>query len=153
VILFASDQMISPEFHPLPALVGGLLIGVSAASLLWLNGRIAGISGIVQGSLAARSGDIGWRLVFIAGLAIGGALGAILAPGSAIGQAIASPPMLALAGVLVGIGTAYAGGCTSGHGVCGLARLSLRSLLATITFMLAGMLTVFVVRHVIAGGA
>jgi len=100
--------MISPAFHPLPALVGGLMIGVSAASLLWLNGRIAGISGIVQGSLAPRSGDIGWRLVFIAGLAIGGALGAILAPQSAIGQAIASPPMLALAGVLVGVGTAHA---------------------------------------------
>ena len=144
--------MISPDFHPLPALAGGLLIGASAAALLWLNGRIAGISGILQGSLALRRGDAGWRWVFLAGLVIGGAFGAMLLPGTAIGQSIASPPVIALAGLLVGIGTAHAGGCTSGHGICGLARLSLRSLIATAAFMLAGMITVFVARHLIGAG-
>lgn len=145
--------MLSPDFHPLPALAGGLIIGASAAALLWLNGRIAGISGILQGSLALRPGEAGWRWVFLAGLVIGGALGAMLQPESAIGQSIASPPVIVLAGLLVGIGTAHAGGCTSGHGICGLARLSLRSLIATIAFLLAGMITVFVVRHVIGAGA
>ena len=148
----ASRPVISPDFQPLPALAGGVLIGAAAAGLLWLNGRIAGISGIIQGALTPERGNFGWRMTFIAGLAIGGALGAALAPG-AVGQAIASLPVIALAGVVVGIGTAHAGGCTSGHGICGIARLSMRSLIATVVFILTGMMTVYVVRHILVAGA
>lgn len=125
-------------------LTGGLLIGVAAFSLLWLIGRIAGISGIVGGLLAgAPASDRAWRLAFLAGLLLAGALAApepVLNAGS-------SPLMLVVPGLLVGFGTRLGNGCTSGHGVCGLARLSWRSLVATLVFMSAGIATVTVLRH------
>ena len=145
--------MISPEFTPVSALAGGLLIGAAATLLLWLNGRIAGVSGIVSHALAPQSGDLGWRLCFIAGLVAGGAIGFVVVPGSIPKAAVNSPLLIVLAGLLVGVGTSYAAGCTSGHGVCGLARRSARSLVATLVFMAAGVATVFVIRHVLHVGA
>src|SRR6185436_18651047 len=136
------------HFTPWASLGGGMLIGIAAAMLVLLNGRIAGISGIVGGLLAPRAKDIGWRFAFIAGLLAAPALwwlfGRPLAP-----RIDAGFGMLVVAGLLVGAGTTYASGCTSGHGVCGLSRLSTRSLVATGAFMLAGFATVFVARHVI----
>jgi uncharacterized membrane protein YedE/YeeE len=145
--------MISPEFAPVPALAGGLLIGAAATLLLWLNGRIAGVSAIVGHALAPQSGGLGWRLCFIAGLVAGGAFGFAVVPDSIPRPAVDSPLLIALAALLVGIGTSYAAGCTSGHGVCGLARRSARSLVATLVFMAAGVATVFVIRHVLHAGA
>ena len=134
-------------FTPWSALAGGVLIGIAAALLLLLNGRIAGISGIVGGLLRPQRGDVDWRVAFVLGLLLaplGWALFAVLpAP-----QIDASWGALVLAGLLVGVGTRYGGGCTSGHGVCGLSRLSARSLVATLVFMGAGVATVFVSRHV-----
>jgi len=134
-------------FTPWPALAGGLLIGLAAAILVLFNGRIAGISGILGGLLRPVRGDTGWRIAFIAGL-----LGAPLAYRvfSALPslQVDASYGLLVAAGLLVGVGTRYGSGCTSGHGVCGLSRLSPRSLVATITFMGAGVAVVFVLRHI-----
>lgn len=134
-------------FTPWPALAGGLLIGLAAAILVLFNGRIAGISGILGGLLRPVRGDIGWRIAFIAGL-----LGAPLA--YRVFQALPSIQVdagygaLVAAGLLVGVGTRYGSGCTSGHGVCGLSRLSPRSLVATITFMGAGFAVVFMLRHI-----
>src|ERR1700675_3991710 len=135
-------------FTPWSAAVGGVIIGIAAALLVLVNGRVAGISGIVGGMLLPRTGDLAWRFAFVAGL--------ILAPlASATAAALpsihidAGYPVLIAAGLLVGIGTRFAGGCTSGHGVCGLSRLSPRSLVATLSFMAAGFITVFVVRHAI----
>lgn len=133
------------NFTPWSSLAGGMLIGLAAATLLIFNGRIAGISGIVSGWLQhTRSG---WRLAFLAGLIITPVLWSWLGSLPAT-QAIRNPWQLLLAGLLVGIGTRLAQGCTSGHGVCGLARLSPRSLLATLLFMGSGFLTVFLLRHV-----
>jgi len=145
--------MISPDFTPVSALAGGLLIGAAATLLLWLNGRIAGVSGIVDHALAPQPGDLGWRLCFIVGLVAGGAIGFAVVPDSLPKSAVDSPLLIALAGLLVGVGTSYAAGCTSGHGVCGLARRSARSLVGTLVFMAAGMVTVFVIRHVLHVGA
>jgi hypothetical protein len=137
------------DFAPLGGLIGGALIG-AAAALLWLGlGRIAGISGIL-GALA-RARDRGWRLAFLAGLIAapllyGLAGGALPEPGIT-----GSQPALIVGGLLVGYGTRLGGGCTSGHGVCGLARLSPRSLVATCVFLAAGLATVFVARHLIGG--
>ena len=136
------------HFTPAASLVGGVLIGIAAAMLVLLNGRIAGISGIVGGLLAPRRAEIGWRLAFIAGLLA--APLAMLALGVTVTPRIdARFGTLVIAGLLVGVGTSYGSGCTSGHGVCGLSRLSPRSLAATLAFMAAGMLTVFVVRHLL----
>ena len=136
------------SFTPITALAGGLLIGVAAAALVLFNGRIAGISGIVGGLLRRRSGEIAWRVAFLAGLV--GAPLAYTAFGSLPGATIdAGYPTLIVAGLLVGVGTRYGAGCTSGHGVCGVSRFSARSALATLTFMAAGFLMVFVVRHAI----
>ena len=132
------------------ALLGGVLIGLAAAALLFFNGRIAGISGIVNGLVGQGAGERGWRIAFLLGLAGAGVLVMKLT-----GQSSASPattPVLVVAGLLVGFGTRLGNGCTSGHGVCGLARLSLRSLVAVLVFMAAAVLTVFVTRH-LAGGA
>jgi len=132
------------------ALLGGVLIGLAAAALLFFNGRIAGISGIVNGLAGQGAGERGWRIAFLLGLAGAGVLVMKLT-----GQVSASPattPVLVLAGLLVGFGTRLGSGCTSGHGVCGLARLSLRSLVAVLVFMAAAVLTVFMTRH-LAGGA
>ncbi|HYL25867.1 MAG TPA: YeeE/YedE family protein [Burkholderiales bacterium] len=134
------------HFTPWTSLAGGMLIGIAAAMLVLLNGRIAGISGIVGGLLAPRRAEIGWRLAFIAGL-LGVPL-VMLALGVAVTPRIeARFGTLVVAGLLVGIGTSYGSGCTSGHGVCGLSRLSPRSLVATAAFMAAGIVTVLVVRH------
>ena len=136
-----------------PALVGGVMIGAAAATLLVLTGRIAGISGIVAGSLRSHEADRAWRLTFLAGLLAGGAVLAVVHPTALPARAPVPFPTLALAGLLVGYGTRLGNGCTSGHGVCGIGRLSPRALAATATFMATGIATVFVVRHVLGGGA
>ena len=137
-------------FTPYSALAGGALIGIAAALLLLLNGRIAGISGILGGLLRPQPGDIGWRAAFISGLVFAPLLFAAAAP---LPSAILNTPtpLLISAGLLVGIGTRYGSGCTSGHGVCGIARLSPRSLIATMTFMAAGFVTTYLLRHVFGG--
>ncbi|WP_457279279.1 YeeE/YedE family protein [Polaromonas sp. P5_D5] len=133
-------------FTPWSALAGGLLIGLAAAMFVLLNGRIAGISGILGGLLKPARSDMGWRVAFIAGLV--GAPWAYAAF-SALPpvQVDAGYGLLVIAGLLVGVGTRYGAGCTSGHGVCGLSRLSPRSLVATVTFMATGFTVVFLVRH------
>lgn len=141
------------DFTPLSAAIGGALIGLAAALLLLLNGRIAGVAGIAGGLLPPRSRDVAWRLLFIAGLVLG-ALAHRLYTGAAIGFAEAQPlGWYAVAGVLVGYGTRLGAGCTSGHGICGLARLSPRSIVSVCVFMASAMLTVFVIRHVFGSGA
>jgi uncharacterized membrane protein YedE/YeeE len=136
------------HFTPWSSLAGGLLIGLAAAMLVLLSGRIAGVSGIVGGLIALRRGDIAWRLAFVAGLLA--APTAMVLVGKALAPRIdAGLGMLLAAGLLVGLGTRYGAGCTSGHGVCGLSRLSPRSLVATGAFMAAGIATVFVTRHLI----
>lgn len=133
----------------LPALAGGILIGISATLLLWLNGRIAGISGILNGATESVAGDRRWRWLFLLGL-LAGAGGYIHWARVGYYAADAHAPWLMIAsGLLVGAGTRLGSGCTSGHGVCGLGRLSLRSLVATMTFMATAAATVYVVRHVV----
>jgi uncharacterized membrane protein YedE/YeeE len=138
-------------FTPWQSLTGGVLIGVAAALFVLLNGRIAGISGVLGGLLRPRKSDVAWRIAFVAGLVATPALYRLVA-------ALPTPTLnadwgaLALAGLLVGVGTRYGSGCTSGHGVCGLSRLSPRSLVATAAFMAAGFATVFVVRHLLGIG-
>ena len=134
-----------------PALAGGVLIGLSAVLLMLTLGRIAGVAGIVGGLFGAGSSDAGWRLAFVAGL-IAGPFAATLcgAPLPEIGID-ASASVVLVAGLLVGFGSRLGNGCTSGHGVCGLARLSPRSLAATLTFMTVGVALVFVARHVLGG--
>lgn len=129
------------DFTPISALVGGVIIGLSATLLLVGSGRIAGISGILGGLLVPTRGDRLWRGLFMLGLLIAGGVAAAVAPES-IGSSPRSLPVLAAAGLLVGVGTRIGNGCTSGHGVCGISRLSPRSLVATITFIAAGMLVV-----------
>jgi uncharacterized membrane protein YedE/YeeE len=136
------------SFTPLASLAGGALIGASASALLLLNGRIAGISGVFAGMLTPRAGDLAWRVLFFAGLLSGGWLVARWSPGAI--QASRQPLiLLVLAGLLVGFGTRLSGGCTSGHGLCGLSRLSLRSLVATVTFMVFGVFSAIVFHHVL----
>lgn len=136
------------HFTPWTSLAGGVLIGLAAAMLLLLNGKIAGISGILGGLLRPRAGDIGWRAAFIAGLVAAPLVYRLAAPLPVV-QVDTGTGWLVVAGLLVGLGTRYGAGCTSGHGVCGLSRLSLRSLAATATFMGAGFVTVFVVLHLL----
>jgi uncharacterized protein len=133
-------------FTPWPALIGGLLIGLAAAMFALLNGRIAGISGILGGLLKPARGDIQWRVAFIGGLIAAPWVYQLFTALPAV-QIDAGYVALVAAGLLVGVGTRYASGCTSGHGVCGLSRLSPRSLVATLTFMGAGFVMVFVLRH------
>ena len=137
------------DFTPWTSLAGGLLIGLAAALFLLFNGRIAGISSIVGGLLRPAKGDIGWRIAFVLGMISAPAAFGLFAPVPAI-QVDADIPVLIAAGLLVGIGTRYGSGCTSGHGVCGLSQRSPRSMAATAAFMLAGFATVFVVRHLLA---
>lgn len=143
---------LSPGFDPLPALLGGVLIGIAASLLLLVNGRVAGISGIVGGLIPAARGDAGWRIVFLAGLLVVALLAAFVAPDSFDAPRAIPPAVLVGSGLLVGFGTRLGNGCTSGHGVCGLSRFAGRSLVATLTFMATAAATVFVVRH-LAGGA
>ncbi|WP_085899641.1 YeeE/YedE family protein [Kiloniella majae] len=133
----------------IPALGGGILIGLAAIGLMLFNGRIAGISGIVGGIFPFKSNDTGWRVIFLVGLVLSPFLYRIF-----IGQITeinfdTSLPLLALGGVLVGVGTQLGSGCTSGHGVCGISRLSIRSITATLIFMATAALTVFLIRHVL----
>jgi uncharacterized protein len=139
--------MVIENFTPVSALVGGLVIGVAATLLLLLNGRIAGVSGIAGGLLSPARGEIGWRVLFLVGLMIGTGAYRLLSPGGLEIRIEASLPVLLLGGVLVGFGTQLGGGCTSGHGVCGIARLSPRSIAATLVFMVSAALTVYLVRH------
>ena len=136
------------HFTPVASLVGGLMIGLAAAAMVLMLGRIAGISGIVGGLLRFRTSDRAWRVAFIAGLLLAPLAWRALAAAPALDIAT-SYPVVVIAGLLVGIGTRYGGGCTSGHGVCGVSRGSPRSLAATIAFMLAGFATVYVVRHLL----
>lgn len=137
-------------FTPWASLAGGALIGLAAAMFLLVNGRIAGISGILGGLLVPSKGDIAWRVAFLAGMLIAPTAWLLF---TALPEARidASYPMLVVAGLLVGVGTRYGSGCTSGHGVCGLSRLSMRSLMATLSFMAAGFVTVYLVLHVTGG--
>jgi uncharacterized membrane protein YedE/YeeE len=135
------------HFTPWSALAGGAAIGLAAAWLLLFDGRILGVSGIVFGVLSRKPGDWLWRLLFIGGLIA--APVAALAFGASAPRIEASPPIVIVGGLLVGFGTRLSRGCTSGHGVCGLARFSQRSLAATLSFMGAGFVTVYVVRHLL----
>lgn len=147
----------------LQGLVGGVLIGLSAVWLMGSLGRIAGISGIIGGLITQRpKGDSAWRLAFLAGLvsgplvvmAVGDGLGNVAnVPSAVIGEPAGGVPLMLLAGLLVGLGTGLGSGCTSGHGVCGLARLAPRSMAATALFLVAAIITVYVVRHVLGGSA
>ncbi|WP_200884041.1 YeeE/YedE family protein [Methylophilus sp. Q8] len=138
-------------FTPLQSLIGGLLIGFSTLLLIRWLGQIAGISGIVGQLWSAGAGDRAWRFAFVAGLLVAPLLYALFTPLPAM-QIATSTPWLIASGLLVGFGTRLGSGCTSGHGVCGLSRLSLRSLVATLTFMLTAMLVVWLVRHVLVAG-
>lgn len=138
------------HFTPAASALGGVLIGLAAALLWSANGRIAGISGIAGSLLTERSGDAGWRIAFLGGLVAAPLLYA-LAAGVPRVVIAAGPGTLVAAGLLVGVGTRLGGGCTSGHGVCGLARLSVRSIAATVLFMAAAAATVFVTRHLMEG--
>lgn len=139
------------EFTPGSALLGGGLIGLAAAVLLLANGRIAGISGILGSLFTAKGSERAWRTLFLIGI-LGGALIYQLIGGDVASiQIEASTPILIAAGLLVGFGTRLGSGCTSGHGVCGISRLSVRSISATAVFMTTGAATVFIVRHVLGG--
>jgi uncharacterized membrane protein YedE/YeeE len=135
----------------LTALIGGVLIGLAATLLLWSIGRIAGISGIVNGIGSASRGDRGWRIAFVIGMMGAGALALQFVPAPPRIQTGATP-LLLIAGFLVGFGTRMGNGCTSGHGVCGLGRMSWRSLAAVLTFMSTGVATVYLMRHLPAPG-
>lgn len=137
------------HFTPWTSLAGGILLGIASAMFILLNGRILGISGIVGGLLRPRSGDVGWRLAFVLGMLVAPALYYLIAGPTTV-RIDAGWLTLIIAGLLVGAGTRYASGCTSGHGVCGLSRLSPRSLAATLAFMAAGFVTVYLVRHILA---
>lgn len=135
-----------PNFTPWASLTGGLLIGLAVSILVLFNGRIAGVSGIVGGLLKPVKTEFEWRFAFITGLVVAPLIYGFVSELPPV-EVQASGWQLVLAGLLVGIGTRYASGCTSGHGICGVARLSRRSLLATTSFMLSGMVTVYVIRH------
>lgn len=137
------------NFTPWSSLAGGLIIGLAAAAFILFNGRIAGISGILGGLLRPARGDIGWRLAFLLGL-VGAPLAYALVAALPEATIAADELTLIAAGLLVGVGTRYGAGCTSGHGVCGLSRQSPRSLAATAAFMLAGFATVYLTRHLLA---
>jgi len=133
----------------LPALLGGVLIGLAATLLLWLNGRLAGISGMLWQLFFSNRRDAWWRVLFLAGIAGGAAIYYGVFGGAPAARETFPAWLLVVAGFLVGFGTSLGNGCTSGHGVCGLGRLSLRSLIATLTFLLAAIVTTYVMRHVL----
>lgn len=140
------------NFTPLPALLGGVLIGLAATLILVFEGKVAGISGIVAGFMRPSPDDTAWRGQFFSGLLVGGVLLRFVYP-QAFGATSASLASVAVAGLLVGYGTRLGNGCTSGHGVCGTSRLSARSMVATGTFILTGAVTVFLVRKVLGGAS
>jgi uncharacterized protein len=135
------------NFTPFSALVGGALIGLAAALLWWTVGRIAGVSNILGGALMAPGDDRIWRIAFLAGLVVSGIGAVLLIPDAVHFELKAGAGQLLVAGLLVGFGTQMGGGCTSGHGVCGIGRLSARSIVATLCFMGSGMLTVLALGH------
>lgn len=139
------------NFTPGTSAAGGALIGLAAAIFILANGRIAGISGILGGLIRPMAGDISWRITFVLGLVMAPVLYGLFAELPAI-RIDSGFPALVIAGLLVGIGTRYGSGCTSGHGICGISRLSPRSLVATASFMAAGFATVFVLRHLLGVG-
>ncbi|MBC7684325.1 MAG: YeeE/YedE family protein [Bdellovibrionales bacterium] len=136
------------NFTPWASLAGGVMIGLASTLFLLFNGKIAGISGIVGGLLRPVRGDVVWRIAFVAGIVIAPLLFSAVRPLPAA-EIEAGYPLLVTAGLLVGMGTRYGSGCTSGHGVCGLSRRSPRSIVATVAFMFAGFATVFIARHVL----
>lgn len=135
------------NFTPVASLIGGILIGLSASMMILLNGRIAGISGILGGISGAHKADVPWRVAFIAGLVISPLVYMLFSQPPVVALS-ASNLQIVIAGLLVGIGSRYGSGCTSGHGVCGIARMSKRSIVATMVFMAAGIITVYIMRHV-----
>ncbi|WP_430233617.1 YeeE/YedE family protein [Nitrosomonas communis] len=137
------------HFTPASALAGGMVIGIATAILLLFAGRIAGISGIVGGLFRRQPGDIGWRFAFASGLILAPIIWQLFNELPPI-QIDTSYLIMALAGLIVGLGTRYASGCTSGHGVCGLSRMSPRSIVATLTFITAGVVTVYLIRHLLS---
>ncbi len=137
------------NFTPYSAFFGGVLIGISAVLLLWLNGRVSGISGIMHGMMGADRNELFWRVAFLLGLVIGGFLFHWLDPNSFVPRQGYHWPLLVVGGFLVGFGARMGNGCTSGHAVCGLGNFSIRSLVATLIFMTTGMITVYVLRHVV----
>ena len=137
------------NFTPVSGLVGGLLIGLAVTLLLLLNGRVGGISGIVGGMLAFEGRELGWRAAFVAGLVLGALAYALSAGTASLVDVRASLPVVVVGGLLVGFGTRLGSGCTSGHGLCGLARFSRRSIVATSVFFGVAILTVFLTRHVL----
>lgn len=139
------------HFTPFSSLAGGILIGLSATAMLALLGRVAGISGIVGGLVAGDRSELGWRAAFVAGLLAGGLVLGALRPALFAMTIDRSGVALALAGLLVGFGSRLGSGCTSGHGVCGIARASRRSITATLTFMATGAMAAFLVSHVFGG--
>jgi uncharacterized protein len=139
------------DFTPVPALIGGVLIGLAASLFLLTHGRVAGISGLYGGLFRRGSDQRALRAAFLAGMLASGLVVRLLAPHALESSWTASLPVALVAGLLVGFGTQLGSGCTSGHGICGLSRGSLRSLVATGTFMLTGMVTVFIMRHLIGG--
>ena len=140
------------DFTPVSALIGGALIGLSASLLLLTHGKVAGISGLYGGLLRRGTSDRRFRFWFLAGLVAFGVVMHRIYPAAFVTTWSATLPVVLVAGLLVGVGTQLGNGCTSGHGVCGISRLSVRSLVATGTFMATGFATVFVVRHLIGGG-
>lgn len=139
--------MIIANFTPWSALLGGALIGLGAAGMWWLLGRIAGVSTILGAAMTTQGSERGWRLAFLLGLFLAGLIGIAFAPGAISFDLQAGYGQVILAGLLVGFGTQLGSGCTSGHGVCGVSRLSPRSIVATLLFMAAGMLSVYVWVH------
>jgi uncharacterized protein len=137
------------SFTPIPSLLGGMILGLAAALFILLHGRILGISGIVSGLLHPKAGDWSWRLAFVLGLFSSSFLAALILGILPVIQVEANWWTVIIAGLLVGFGVQYGSGCTSGHGICGLSRLSPRSFIATLSFMTAGFLVVFVIRHLI----
>ena len=141
------------NFTPFSALLGGVLIGLSATLLLMFNGRIAGVSGILSGIFIQPAGDRLWRLMFVLGMVLSGLVYQLFKPG-AFAEYESLPLALLITGAfLVGFGTRMGGGCTSGHGVCGIGRVSPRSITATFVFMGAGFVTVYILRHVVGVGS
>ena len=137
----------STEFLPIQSILGGIIIGLATMLLLLFNGKISGISGVAKGLFFPIKNDSIWRIVFIFGLILGGGVFCVFWPEQTAAGNHENLNVMAISGLLVGIGTAVGGGCTSGHGICGISRLSLRSILATILFMISGGLVVFILRH------
>lgn len=137
------------SFTPIPSLIGGMILGIAAALFMLLHGRILGISGIVSGLLNPQKGDINWRVSIVLGMLSAPFLAALFFDMHSIQTIDASWAMIVIAGLLVGFGAQYGSGCTSGHGICGLSRLSPRSLMATALFMSSGFVTTLIIRHVV----